>query len=248
MVIAEQFGTLEELFPGRIDLGLGRAPGTDQRTLRALRVDPEAADHFPDDVLELQAFLAPARPDQTLRAVPGHGTNVPLWILGSSLYGAQLAAHLGLPYAFASHFAPDALDAALRVYRERFRPSQQLARAYSMAAVNVFAADSDADAVRLFTSAQQRSLGIIRGDRGLLEPPVDDMDLIWSPQEKAQVGRMLACSIVGSPDTVRRGLEHFIDRTGADEVIVAAAIFDQAARLRSYEILDEVTTSFAPAG
>ncbi len=247
MVIAEQFGTLEELFPGRIDLGLGRAPGTDQRTLRALRVDPAAADHFPDDVLELQAFLAPAKPDQTLRAVPGHGTNVPLWILGSSLYGAQLAAHLGLPYAFASHFAPDALDAALLMYRDRFRPSRQLERSYAMAAVNVFAADTDAEAARLFTSAQQRSLGIIRNDRGLLPPPVETMDDLWSPHEKMQVGRMLACSIVGSRETVRRGMEQFIARTGADEVIVAAAIYDHAARLRSYEILDEVTRALVPA-
>jgi luciferase family oxidoreductase group 1 len=240
LVIAEQFGTLAELFPGRIDLGLGRAPGTDQMTLRALRVNPMEADRFPDDVLELQALLADPQLGQTLRAVPGFGTNVPLWILGSSLFGAQLAAAFGLPYAFASHFAPGSLMQAFEVYRAQFKPSQQLARPYAMAGINVIAAGTDAEASRLFTSAQQRATGMVRGMRGYLPPPINDIDTFWSPSEKAQVSRMLACSIVGGPETLRRGLEAFIARTGADELMVAAAIFDHAARVRSYAILDEV--------
>ena len=240
MVIAEQFGTLEELFPGRIDLGLGRAPGTDQMTLRALRVNPMDADRFPEDVRELQALLADVQPGQTLRAVPGSGTNVPLWILGSSLFGAQLGAAFGLPYAFASHFAPDALTQALQVYRAQFRPSPQLASPYAMADVNIIAAETDAEAQYLFTSAQQRATGIFRGARGYLPPPIDDIEGYWSPSEKMQVGRMLACSIVGGPETVRRGLEAFIANTGADELMVAAAIFDHKARIRSYGILDGV--------
>ncbi len=240
MVIAEQFGTLAELFPGRIDLGLGRAPGTDQRTLRALRVDPMDADDFPRDVLELQSFLAPPEPGQTLRAVPGAGTEVPLWILGSSLFGAQLAAMLGLPYAFASHFAPDALIPALRAYREGFKPSAQLDRPYAVAGLNVVAADTEEEARTLFTSAQQRAVGMVRGRRGLLPPPIPDIEAFWSPEEKIHASRMLACSVVGSPETVREGLARFVADTGVDEVIVASAIFDHAARVRSYEILDRV--------
>ncbi len=240
IVIAEQFGTLAELFPGRIDLGLGRAPGTDQRTLRALRVDPMEAEDFPRDVLELQAFLAPPEPGQTLRAVPGAGTEVPLWILGSSLFGAQLAAMLGLPYAFASHFAPDALIPALRAYREGFKPSAQLAKPHAIAGLNVVAAPTDEEARMLFTSAQQRAVGMVRGRRGLLPPPIADIESYWSPEEKAHASRMLACSVVGSPETVRRGLARFVAETGVDEVIVASAIFDHGARVRSYAILDEV--------
>jgi luciferase family oxidoreductase group 1 len=240
MVIAEQFGTLAELFPGRIDLGLGRAPGTDQRTLRALRVDPMDAEDFPRDVLELQAFLAPPEPGQTLRAVPGAGTEVPLWILGSSLFGAQLAAMLGLPYAFASHFAPDALIPALRAYRESFKPSAQLAKPYAVAGLNVVAAESDEEARHLFTSAQQRAVGMVRGRRGLLPPPIPDIEAFWSSEEKSHASRMLACSVVGSHDTVRQGIARFAEQTGVDEIIVASAIFDHAARLRSYTILDEV--------
>ena len=247
MVIAEQFGTLEELFPGRIDLGLGRAPGTDQRTLRALRVDPMDAEQFPDDVLELQAFLAAPEPGQTLRAVPGGGTNVPLWILGSSLFGAQLAAMLGLPFAFASHFAPDALMQALQIYRQQFKPSAQLQAPYAMAGVNVFAAETDAVASHLFTSAQQRAVGIFRGARGYLPPPIADIESYWSPVEKAQVGRMLACSFVGARETVQAGLERFIEMTGVDEIMVASAIFDHAARVRTYEILDEIHQAMQPA-
>jgi luciferase family oxidoreductase group 1 len=237
LVIAEQFGTLESLYPGRIDLGLGRAPGTDQTTVRALRRDPLAAESFPQDVLELQAFLGPAQPQQAVQAVPGTGLKVPLWILGSSLYGAQLAAALGLPYAFASHFAPDALHDALAVYRAHFRPSEQLDRPYAMVGVNVIAADTDAEALELFTSLQQGFANLLRGTRGRLQPPIDDIDAYWSPLEKAQAERMLACSFVGSAATVREGLTRFLDATRADELIVAAAIYEHAARLRSYEIL-----------
>jgi luciferase family oxidoreductase group 1 len=237
IVIAEQFGTLESLYPGRIDLGLGRAPGTDQRTLRALRRDPMAADHFPQDVLELQAFFGPLQPGQPVQAVPGTGLNVPIWILGSSLFGAQLAAEMGLPYAFASHFAPDALMQALQLYRATFKPSAQLARPYAMVGVNVIAAETDAEARRLFTSAQQAFINAFRGTRRQLQPPIDDIESYWSPMEKLQVSSMLACSFVGSPQTVQRGLEGFVEQTGADELMVASAIYDHSARLRSYEIL-----------
>src|SRR5215213_6539433 len=240
LVIAEQFGTLDALFPGRIDLGVGRAPGTDQRTLRALRRDPTSADTFPQDVLELQALLAAVQPDQAIQAVPGAGSNVPIWILGSSLFGAQLAAMLGLPYAFASHFAPGALMQALQVYRERFQPSAQLDRPYAMVGVNVIAADTDEEARHLFTSAQQSFTNLFRGARGKLQPPIDDIESYWSPHEKAQAMNMLSCSFVGAPKTVQDGLETFIAQTGADEVMVAAAIYDHSKRLRSYEILSDV--------
>jgi luciferase family oxidoreductase group 1 len=239
LVIAEHFGTLATLYPGRIDLGLGRAPGTDQQTVRALRRNPAAADTFPQDVLELQALLGPVQPGQTVQAVPGAGTNVPLWILGSSLFGAQLAAALGLPYAFASHFAPDALMQAIAVYREKFQPSEQLERPYAMVGVNVFAADTDAEARRLFTSTQQSFANMVRGARGKLPAPIDDIESYWTPMEKAQASRMLACSVVGSPETVRDGVRRLAEETGADELIVAAAIHDHEARLRSYEILAE---------
>ena len=237
LVIAEQFGTLESLYPGRIDLGLGRAPGTDMVTLRALRRDPRAADAFPDDVLELQALFGPVQPGQPYRAVPGAGLNVPLWILGSSLYGAQLAAHLGLPYAFASHFAPDALAQALAVYRENFRPSAQLERPHAVVGINVVGADTDDEARRLFTSLQQRFTDMMRNARGQLSPPIDDIESYWTPAEKAQVSRMLACSFVGSPATILRELARFVEATGADELMVASAIHDHAARRRSYELL-----------
>jgi luciferase family oxidoreductase group 1 len=242
LVIAEQFGTLASLYPDRIDLGLGRAPGTDQRTLAALRRDPSAADEFPQDVLELQALLAPAEPGQAVRAVPGAGTEVPLWILGSSTFGAQLAAMLGLPYAFASHFAPDALMQALQAYRARFKPSKQLDHPHAMVGVNVIAAETDVEARRLFTSVQQSFANMFRGTSGRLQPPIDDIETYWTPAEKAQASRMLACSFVGSRETVRAGLERFIERTGADELMVTSAIFDHAARVRSYEILAEVQT------
>ena len=247
LVIAEQFGTLATLFPGRIDLGLGRAPGTDQRTLRALRRDPAASDTFPQDVLELQALLGDVQEGQKIRAVPGMGTHVPLWILGSSLFGAQLAGMLGLPYAFASHFAPDALMQALQVYRERFEPSAQLERPYAMVGCNVFAADTDAEARRLFTSAQQAFTNMFRGTRGLLQPPIDDIDSYWNPMEKAQASSMLACSFVGSRESVRAQLAAFLERTRADELMVASAIFDPSARKHSYEILAEVHADLAGA-
>jgi luciferase family oxidoreductase group 1 len=240
LVIAEQFGTLESLYPGRIDLGVGRAPGTDRRTVRALRRDPSAAESFPQDVLELQALLGPLQPGQTVRAVPGTGLNVPIWILGSSLFGAQLAGMLGLPYAFASHFAPAALIQALDVYRSTFQPGPQLDRPYAMVGVNVIAAETDTEARRLFTSVQQAFTGMVRGKRGLLKAPIDDIEAYWSPLEKAQISTMLTCSYVGSPATVRRGLERLIEETGADELIAASAIFDHPARLRSYQLLAEV--------
>ena len=237
LVIAEQFGTLDALYPGRIDLGLGRAPGTDGLTWRALRRAPEAAEQFPQDVMELQALLSETTPGQRVQAVPGAGSHVPLWILGSSLFGAQLAAHLGLPYAFASHFAPEALMSALEIYRERFRPSAQLARPYAMVGVNVVAAETDAEARRLFTSPQQSFTNLLRGTRGRLRPPIDDIEAYWSPAEKARASAMLACSFVGSQARVREDLQAFREETGADELMVAGAIFDHAARLRSYELL-----------
>jgi luciferase family oxidoreductase group 1 len=240
LVIAEQFGTLASLYPGRIDLGLGRAPGTDQTTVRALRRDPRAADTFPEDVQELQALFEPARPGQLVQAVPGAGLQVPLWILGSSLYGAQLAAALGLPYAFASHFAPEALDEALALYRRLFKPSAQLAQPYAMAGVNVVAAETDEAARRLFTSHQQSFVNLRRGRPGPQQPPIDDIEDYWTPVEKEMASRALACAVVGSPETVRRGLAQFAERTQADELMVVSAIFDPAARRRSYEILAEV--------
>ncbi len=240
MVIAEQFGTLESLFPGRIDLGLGRAPGTDQRTVQALRRDMASAERFPQDVLEIQGFFADVAPGQVVQAVPGGGLHVPLWILGSSLFGAQLAAMLGLPYAFASHFAPDALMQALAVYRERFEPSEQSQKPYVMLGVQAIVAETDAEAKRLFTSTQQQFANMFRGTRGLLQPPIDDIEAYWSVAEKAQASHMLTYAFVGSRETVRRELDQFIARTGADELMIVSGIYDQAARLRSYELLSEI--------
>ncbi|HXF23240.1 MAG TPA: LLM class flavin-dependent oxidoreductase [Gemmatimonadaceae bacterium] len=240
LIVAEAFGTLESLYPGRIDLGLGRAPGADQRTMRALRRDPASADSFPQDVLELRAFLSPVQPGQRIQAVPGAGLDVPLWILGSSLFGAQLAAELGLPYAFASHFMPDALMDALDVYRTAFKPSAQLERPHAMAGINVFAADTDAEAHRIFTSAQQQFTNLLRGTPGRLPPPIDDIERYWSPIERAQASARLAMSFVGSRETVARGLTEFIEMTGVEEIIVASMIYDHAARVRSYEILADV--------
>lgn len=239
LVIAEQFGTLATLFPGRIDLGLGRAPGTDRATMRALRRHLDASDAeegFPQDVMELQAYLGPPVPGQAVRAIPGSGTEVPIWLLGSSLYSAQLAAHLGLPFAFASHFAPDLLLSALEVYRARYRPSAAWPAPHAMVGVNVVCAASDAEAAHLFTSIQQRFLGM---QRGPLPVPIDpaELETLWTPQEKAQVQRMLIASAVGSPDTVRRQLGALVAQTGADELIVAGAIHDHAARLASYEAI-----------
>jgi luciferase family oxidoreductase group 1 len=243
LVIAEQFGTLESLYPGRIDLGLGRAPGTDPRTLRALRRDPNRADDFPEDVLELQHLLAPAKSGQAVRAVPGAGTEVPIWILGSSTFGAELAAALGLPYAFASHFAPDALFAALDVYRTQFKPSRQLDHPYAMVGVNVVAADTDAEARRLFTTVQQSFTNLVRGAGGKLQPPIDNIDEYWTPAERHHASHMLKYSIVGSPETVRRELKEFVGLTNADELMIVTSIYDHAARMRSYEIVAEVVGS-----
>ena len=247
LVIAEQFGTLESLYPGRIDLGLGRAPGSDMATARALRRDPAAGDTFPQDVVELQSYLGPPDRTQTIRAVPGSGLNVPIWILGSSLFGAQLAAMLGLPYAFASHFAPDALTQALEVYRTRFEPSAQLDRPYVMLGVNVFAAESDEEGRRLFTSVQQQFVNLRRGDPGKLQPPLRSIDDYCTPAEKAGVEHALKYSMVGSRETVRRGLEAFIERTRADELMITGQIYDHAARLRSFEIAAEIRGSAATA-
>ncbi|HEX8635559.1 MAG TPA: LLM class flavin-dependent oxidoreductase [Pyrinomonadaceae bacterium] len=238
LVIAEQFGTLEALYPGRIDLGLGRAPGTDQRTARALRRHLETgADDFPRDVAELQSYFAALRPGQAVRAVPGAGLRVPIWLLGSSLFSAELAAALGLPFAFASHFAPDYLMHALEIYRSRFQPSEAMSKPHAMVGLNVFAADTDAEAQRQFTSLKRQFINLRRGVPGLLQPPDDALEENWSEMEKASVERMLACSVVGSPEMVRRGLESFVDATQADEIIVTAQIFDHAARLRSFEIV-----------
>ncbi len=238
LVIAEQFGTLESLYPGRIDLGVGRAPGTDQRTARALRRHlGSSGDTFPQDLQELQSYFAPLGYSQTVRAVPGNGLNVPIWLLGSSDFSAQLAAEMGLPFAFASHFAPDYLFHALDLYRTTFKPSQWLHQPYAMIGANIVAADTDAEARRLFTTLQQGFLNLVRGTPGRLEPPVEPDEMEWSPLERAQVERMTRISVVGSPDTVRAGVEALAHETGADEIIVAGQIYAHAARLRSYEIL-----------
>jgi len=240
LVIAEQFGTLESLFPGRIDLGLGRAPGTDQATVRALRRLPENAENFPQDVRELQALLAEPEPGQAVKAVPGAGLKIPLWILGSSTFGAQMAAVMGLPYAFASHFAPDALLQALAAYHQRFRASEQLERPYTMACVNIICADTDREAQRLFTSVQQAFTNMMRNRRGKLQPPIDDIETYWSGSEKAQAQHMLTYSFVGSPDRVRKGLKEFVKETRVDELMATGMVFDHAARLRSFELLRDI--------
>ncbi|HVZ14934.1 MAG TPA: LLM class flavin-dependent oxidoreductase [Bauldia sp.] len=244
LVIAEQFGTLASLYPGRIDLGLGRAPGTDQLTAHALRRDVNAAaENFPRDVMELQLLLGDPVEGQRIQAIPGSGTHVPLWILGSSLFGAELAAYLGLPYSFASHFAPDALLPALKIYRETFRPAAEGGKPYAMPALQVAAADSDAEARRLFTSTQQTFVNMRRGTRGLLPPPIDDIETYWAPQEKAQAEHMLMYAVVGGPQTVRAGLARFIELTAADEIMVTGSMYDHAARLRSFEIVAEAMRS-----
>ncbi|HET8727450.1 MAG TPA: LLM class flavin-dependent oxidoreductase [Alphaproteobacteria bacterium] len=246
LVVAEQFGTLESLYPGRIDLGLGRAPGTDMATARALRRDLQTdADRFPQDVLELRGYFQPAEPGQKIRAVPGAGLQVPIWLLGSSLFSAHLAAMLGLPFAFASHFAPDLMMQALEVYRGRFEPSDVLDRPYAMLGVNVFAAETDAEARRHFTSLQQQFVNLRRGTPGQLPPPVDDIEAHCSPAELAGMERALACSFVGSAETVHKDIKGFIEATGADELMVTATMYDHAARLRSFEIAAGVRDSLA---
>jgi luciferase family oxidoreductase group 1 len=239
LVIAEQFGTLAALHPGRVELGLGRAPGSDQITARAMRRSLTNSDEFPQDVVELMAYFQPVQPGQHVQAVPGAGLNVPIWILGSSTFGAQLAAILGLPFAFASHFAPGMMMEAMKIYRERFRPSAQLATPNVMLGVNIVAADTDAEARFLFTSLQQSFLNIRTGQPGRLPPPVEDFDQRIDRFGRAMLADALSCAIVGAPDTVRHGMDDFIKRTGADELMVTANIFDHAKRKRSFEIVAE---------
>lgn len=239
LVVAEQFGTLEALYPGRIDLGLGRAPGTDGPTAKALRRYFEAADQFPRDVLELQAFLAPPVEGQQVTAWPGAGSRVPIWLLGSSLFSAELAARLGLPFAFASHFAPELLMQALAVYRQGFRPSEALDQPYAMAAINVFAADTDAEARHLSTSMQQAFAAVVTGKPGRLKPPVDDISAVLTPQQLAAVDSRLTYAAIGGPETVRAKLADFVARTGVDEVMITGMIHDIDARIRSLEITAE---------
>lgn len=241
IVIAEQFGTLEALYPGRIDLGLGRAPGGDQRVAMALRrtlVGGE--DRFPQDVLELQALLGPSEPRQVVRAVPGENTNVPLWILGSSTFGAQLAAALGLPYAFASHFAPSEMMRAIEIYRATFRPSEQLQKPYVMLGFNIFAASTDEEGRLLATSLMQAFASLRRGIPRKLQPPDAAIEESLSDAERAQLAQVMACSAIGAPETVKRSIENFIARTGADELILASHIYDHDARVRAYEIVADV--------
>ena len=247
LVVAEQFGTLEALHPGRIDLGLGRAPGTDGETARALRRYFEAADQFPRDVLELQAFLAPAVEGQRVAAYPGQGSNVPLWLLGSSLFSADLAAQLGLPFAFASHFAPELLLPALQAYRAGFRPSKQLERPYAMAAFNVFAADTDAEAARLSTSMQQAFAAVVTGKPGRLKPAVDDITTVLDSRQIAAVESRLTYAAIGGRETVRAKLTEFIALTGVDEVMTTGMIHDLEARIRSLEITAEAMADLTRA-
>lgn len=248
LVIAEQFGTLASLYPGRIDLGLGRAPGTDPATALALRRDiATSAEQFPQDVQELLSYFAAPQPRQRIRAVPGAGLDVPVWLLGSSLFSAQLAAMLGLPFAFASHFAPDDMQQALDLYRARFEPSQYLERPYAMLGANVLAADTDAEARRHFTSQQQSFVNLRRGTPGQVPPPIDDIDGYWSPAERAMVERSLAISFVGSPQTVAGRLKSFIDATRPDELMITAHIHDQPARLRSVELVAQMRDNLSVA-
>jgi luciferase family oxidoreductase group 1 len=237
LVIAEHFGTLEWLYPGRIDLGLGRAPGTDHTTIMALRRDVNASDNFPHDVIELKQYLSPRDPSAKVRAIPGEGTNVPIWLLGSSTYNAQLAAALGLPFAFASHFAPTYLFDALQLYRQHFTPSHQLAQPYSMACINVIAADSDEEAQRLATSFYMLAMGIVTGKRRPLQPPVESMDGIWNEYEEAAVKQMMQYSFIGSASTVKEQLQDFLNGTQLDEIMVASYIYDNTAKLYSYELI-----------
>ena len=234
--VAEQFGTLASLYPGRIDLGLGRAPGTDQATTRALRRYYSGAEAFPSDVMELLRYFAPVQPGQPVQAVPGAGLDVPVWILGSSLFGAQLAAALGLPYAFASHFAPAAMTEALALYHRDFKPSKRLRAPYAMLALNVVAADTRAEAQRLFTTKQLSFVRLRRGMPGLIPPPIDDIEAFWTPQEKAMVEQALACSVVGDARDVREGIAEFAARHRPDELMLTANIFDHQARLYSFEL------------
>ncbi|MBB5741272.1 LLM class flavin-dependent oxidoreductase [Brevundimonas aurantiaca] len=245
LVVAEQFGTLETLYPGRIDLGLGRAPGTDGATARALRRYFEGADHFPRDVVELIQWFEPAAENQPVRAVPGAGLRVPIWLLGSSLFSAQLAGQLGLPYAFASHFAPELLLEALALYRRNFTPSDRLAAPHAMAVLNVFAAETDDEGVRLATSMQQSFARLSTGKPGRLPPPVDDIAAVLTPQQIESARSRLTYSAVGGPETVKKQLSDFIALTQVDELMITGMMFDKAARIRSLEIVAEARERLA---
>ncbi len=241
LVIAEQFGTLESLYPGRIDLGLGRAPGTDMLTARALRRDKTGGvDTFPDDVKELLNYFAPSQPNQAVHAVPGEGLEIPVLLLGSSGFSSMLAAQMGLPFGFASHFAPDHLMAALQQYRQHFQPSQYLAKPYCIVAINVIVADTDEEAQRLFTSAQQGVLALLRGRRPQMQPPIDSLEGMWNEAERVEVQRLLKYSFVGNPETVATSLRKLLEETQADELITTARIYDLNARKRSLELLASV--------
>jgi len=241
LVIAEQFGTLESLYPGRIDLGLGRAPGTDMATTHALRRDSKSTgDDFPQQVAELQSYFAPLYPGQRVRAVPGAGLQVPIWLLGSSLFSAQLAARLGLPFAFASHFAPADVLQAVFLYRSGFQPSPQLQKPHVALGINVVAADTDAAGQRIFTSHQQAFVMLRRGAPGQIPAPIDDISTFWTPAEQAMASQSLLCSAIGSPTTVERKIQKFIEVTEPDELFITGLISDQPARLKSYELVAEI--------
>lgn len=238
LVIAEQFGTLESIYPGRIDLGIGRAPGSSQLTARALRRTlHQEGETFPEQLAELRAYLKPRNTTARVRAIPGEGLDIPIWLLGSSDFSAQLAGHLGLPFAFAGQFAPAYMQAALTLYRQCFQPSETLAKPYAMVGVNVFAADSEREAQRLSTSHKQMHVNLVRGTPGQMPPPVESMDGLWSPMEQASVQESLRASIIGDPGMVKQQLQSFIDETQADELIINSMMYDHAARLRSYEIV-----------
>lgn len=238
LVIAEQFGTLASLYPGRIELGLGRAPGSDQMTARALRRERSgSSDDFPDDVLELMRYLGPRTPEQKVIAVPGHGTQVPIWLLGSSLFSAQLAGQLGLPYAFASHFAPRFMHEAIRVYRNHFKPSAVLEQPYVMLGVPMVVADTDEQADYLATSVYQRILALMRGQSLMQQPPVESMNGLWLPHEREAVGDFLGLAMIGSPQKVKAKLEVLLEQTGADELIFTSDLYEHADRVRSYELM-----------
>lgn len=248
LVIAEQFGTLASLYPGRIDLGLGRAPGTDQLTAMAIRGTRfNAANDFPEDVEKLQEYFSDDNMNGPVRAIPGEGLHVPIWILGSSTDSARLAAAKGLPYAFASHFAPAQFLTAIAIYRQNFRPSEHLKQPYVISCVNVVAADTDEEANRLATSLLQFFMGVVTGRRTLLQPPVDSMEDIWNGQEAAAVGQMLGCSFIGGPQTIKEDLQSFMNQTKVDEIMVTSHIFDQQARLHSYELFAEIIKEVSPS-
>ncbi len=240
LVIAEQFGTLESLFPNRIDLGLGRAPGSDLATADALHRTMEDSERFPDDVLELQAYLQSTNLNDTIRAIPGQGLNIPLWILGSSLYGAQMAAYFGLPYAFASHFAPQMLKQAIHVYRSTFRPSQSLAKPYVSIAANLLLSDSIEEARYQFTSKQQSFVQLRRGNAGLIPKPIKDMESYWNASEKDMAASALSCSFVGTVASQSLAIEHFLSEFAPDELIVTCGIYDQATRLKTLQYAQDL--------